>query len=257
MTESVWWWRERAGDVACGFTRRESGVSEGDWTGLNLGGHVGDDAEAVARNRQRVLDSLVTDAQMPRVPAPVFMDQVHGAQVRILTEPGELSRPVPPTDGGVTTLTAVARFVLVADCVPILFWDNEAGIIGAAHAGRPGMLAGVVSRTITAMQGLGARDIVAAVGPSVCSRCYEVPTEMRAAAGAVEPVSAAVTWSGTPAIDVGAGVVEQLRRGGVSATWVPGCTREEAGLYSYRRDGRTGRFAGVITRSGSGTERAS
>ena len=73
---------------------------------------------------------------------------------------------------------------------------------------------------------------------------------MRAAAMAVSPASAALTWTGTPAIDVATGVVDQLQAAGVSVEWVPGCAREDAGLYSYRRDGRTGRYAGIIGRRG-------
>ena len=88
----------------------------------------------------------------------------------------------------------------------------------------------------------------AVVGPSVCGRCYEVPAAMRDTAAGVEPVSATVSWTGTPAIDVAAGVVAQLRAGGAEVRWVPGCSRERDDLYSYRRDGRTGRFAGVVAR---------
>jgi copper oxidase (laccase) domain-containing protein len=76
-----------------------------------------------------------------------------------------------------------------------------------------------------------------------------VPARMRDAAAAVQPVSATVSWTGTPAIDVAAGVVAQLRDGGASVRWVPGCSRERVDLYSYRRDGTTGRFAGVVARS--------
>ena len=92
----------------------------------------------------------------------------------------------------------------------------------------------------------GADRIRAAVGPSVCGRCYEVPSQMRDAAAARSPVSATVSWTGTPAIDIAAGVVDHLASEGVQVTWVPGCTRESDRLYSYRRHQRTGRFAGVI-----------
>ena len=74
---------------------------------------------------------------------------------------------------------------------------------------------------------------------------------MRAAAAHVQPVSATVSWTGTAAIDVAAGVVAQLRDGGVEVRWVPGCTRERDDLYSYRRDGPTGRFAGIVLRRAS------
>ena len=253
MSTDLWWWRGRRGSATLGFTRRGGGISTDDWAGLNLGAHVGDDPAAVERNRELVLASLqqLSGASLP--PRPVFMRQVHGAAVRGLQDIADLTEPVPESDGVVTALPDVALFALIADCTPVLFWDNEAGVIGAAHAGRPGMLAGVVPATVAAMRDLGAREIAAAIGPSVCGRCYEVPEDMRSEAIATEPVSGAVTWTGTPAIDVATGVADQLRRAGVvETTWVAGCSREESGLYSYRRDGTTGRFAGVIVQSQAG-----
>lgn len=249
MSTDLWWWRGRRGSAALGFTRRDGGVSTGDWAGLNLGAHVGDDPRAVDRNRAAVLDALRGSTGASKAPRPVFMKQVHGAAVRVIDDAATLERPTPEGDGVVTTLAGVALFVLVADCTPVLLTDTAAGVIGAAHAGRPGMLAGVVPATVAAMRDLGATDIEAVVGPSVCGRCYEVPERMRADAVTREPVSGTVTWAGTPAIDVAAGVVEQLRRDGVEVTWIPGCSREEPALYSYRRDGTTGRFAGVIVRA--------
>lgn len=227
----------------------------GRYRGRNLGAHVQDDPGAVARNRAAAVDavSALAGVESARV-TPVFMNQVHGATVRVIDDPDQV-RPAdaaaeaPPCDAVVTTLPGIALFSLVADCTPVLFTDPGAGVIAAAHAGRPGMLAGVVPATTAAMRELGAEQIEAVVGPSVCPRCYEVPEEMRTRAAEVEPVSASVTWTGTPAIDVAAGVVAQLQREGVDVTWVPGCTRESADLYSYRRDGPTGRFAGVVMRA--------
>jgi len=173
------------------------------------------------------------------------MHQVHGAAVRVVAGAGEDLSP-DTCDGIVTTRPHVALFSLVADCTPVLLHDLRAGVVAAVHAGRPGMLAGVVPATVAVMRDLGGRRIAAVVGPSVCGRCYEVPEQMRDEAAASEPVAAAVTWAGTPALDIATGVVEQLRREGVDVTWVRGCTKEAEELYSYRRDGRTGRFAGVI-----------
>jgi YfiH family protein len=174
----------------------------------------------------------------------LFLQQVHGTEVAEATGPwvGE----APTADGVVSRTTELALAVLVADCVPVLLHDVRAGVVGAVHAGRPGMLGGILPRALDEMRRLGADRVSAVVGPSVCGRCYEVPADMaRDAAGAV-PSSAARSWTGTPAIDVGAGVVEQLHAEGVPVDWVPGCTREHEDLYSYRRDGVTGRFAGVI-----------
>jgi copper oxidase (laccase) domain-containing protein len=104
----------------------------------------------------------------------------------------------------------------------------------------------VVDEAVSRMRDLGARSITSVVGPSICGRCYEVPEELRSQAAAVSPVSATVSWTGTPAVDVAAGVVSQLVAQGVAVRWVAGCAREDARLYSYRRDGRTGRFAGIV-----------
>ncbi|MFC7595090.1 peptidoglycan editing factor PgeF [Terrabacter sp. GCM10028922] len=230
-----------AGPVELGFTGRSAGRGRGPYAGLNLGGHVGDDPADVASNRE----ALAAEVNLPRERL-VFMNQVHGAEVAEVD--GPWTGEPPPVDGVVTRAPGLALAVLVADCVPVLLHDARAGVLGAIHAGRPGLVAGVVGRAVAAMRDLGASAISAVVGPSVCGRCYEVPEHMALAAAEAARASAARSWTGTHAIDVSAGVVEQLATAGVGVHWVPGCTRESGDLYSYRRDGRTGRFAGVITR---------
>jgi len=243
----MWWWSDRRDRAVLGFTQRGTAGSEGRYRGRNLGAHVEDDPSAVARNRVAVRDALAELAGVePATVTPVFMNQVHGAAVRVISDPAALAAPSEPSDAIVSTVPNLALFSLVADCTPVLLADPRAGVVAAVHAGRPGMLAGVVPAAVAAMRTVGAERITAAVGPSVCGRCYEVPDEMRADAAAREPVSASVTWNGTSAIDVAAGVVEQLRRERVDVTWVPGCTKETDDLYSYRRTGTTGRFAGVV-----------
>ncbi|WP_404383424.1 peptidoglycan editing factor PgeF [Knoellia locipacati] len=240
----MFFWRDDLGGIRRAFTDRAGGVSEPPYAGLNLGGHVGDASDAVRENRIRVARELGVD-----VSRLVFMDQCHGSDVAAVTD-----KPAGPlaVDGLVTAEPGLALAVLVADCTPVLMSDQEAGVIGAVHAGRPGMTGRIVAKAVEAMRDLGARRIAAVVGPSVCGRCYEVPAEMREAAASVSPEASAVSWTGTPAIDVAAGVVAQLRDAGVEdLSWVPGCAREERSLFSYRRDGTTGRFAGVIVRSAS------
>lgn len=227
------------------FTDRCDGGSSAPFAGLNLGAHVGDDPAHVAANRALVEQEVGTPI--------VWADQVHGTEVlhvtrEVLGGPRTGTGAVGTADALVTDLPGLALGVLVADCTPVLLHDEAAGFVGVAHAGRQGMTKGVVPAVVSALRDLGSGHLNAVVGPSVCGRCYEVPVELRDEAAAVAPVSAATTWQGTPAIDVAAGVVEQLTALGVSLEWVPGCAREDEVLYSHRRDGRTGRFAGIIGR---------
>jgi YfiH family protein len=236
----VFYWRQQAGRVSFAFTDREGGGSAGDFASLNLGGHVGDDAAAVEANREAVASSVGVARDHL-----LFMQQCHGAEVLVADGPWGPAGP-PPADGVVTSRSGLALAVLVADCTPVLLADAEAGVVAAVHAGRPGMTAGIVDVAVERMRELGARELTAVVGPSICARCYEVPDDLRAAAAAVVPESSARSWSGTPAIDVAAGVVAQLAANDVAVQWVPGCAREDQRLFSYRRDGRTGRYAGVV-----------
>lgn len=148
-----------------------------------------------------------------------------------------------------TQSPALALAVNVADCAPVLLADPHARLVGAAHAGRPGMAAGVVPALVAAMTDAGAEParMHALVGPSICGRCYEVPARMRDEVAAVVPGSACRTRKGTPGIDLRAGLHAQLARTGITAIADDlRCTAESGELYSYRRDGDTGRFAGVI-----------
>jgi YfiH family protein len=240
----VFHWREQGPviggrSVDWGFTSTRGGSSVGEFATLNLGGHVGDDPRAVQSNRALVAASLEVERDHL-----LFMRQCHGSDVAIVDGPWQGDPPA--VDALVTTSADIALAVLVADCTPVLLVDRAAGVAAAVHAGRPGMMLGVVGRALDAMADLGARSITAVVGPSVCGRCYEVPEAMRAQAAEITPVVAAISWQATPAMDVAAGVVDQLRARSVAVQWIPGCSRESHELFSYRRQHRTGRFAGVV-----------
>ncbi|MFE9706356.1 peptidoglycan editing factor PgeF [Streptomyces sp. NPDC005930] len=235
--------RDTVSGAHFGFTDRWGGVSAVPYEELNLGGAVGDDPGAVTANRELAAKSLGVDPA--RV---VWMNQVHGADVAVVDEPWG-DRPVPRVDAVVTAERGLALAVLTADCVPVLLADPVAGVAAAAHAGRPGLVAGVVPAAVRAMTGLGAEParIVARTGPAVCGRCYEVPEEMRAEVAAIEPAGYAETSWGTPAVDVSAGVHAQLQRLGVrDRAQSPVCTRESEDHFSYRRDRTTGRLAGYV-----------
>jgi YfiH family protein len=231
--------RSSTGPVDLAFTDRYDGVSAAPFDSLNLA-LVGDDAaEARRANLDRLLEDFAPGAEL------ADMEQVHGSTVVRAGGPRERC------DALVTDRPEVVLMVRVADCVPVLLADPEAGVIGAAHAGRAGLVSGVVPACVEQMQVLGARDITAWVGPSICGRCYEVPPAMQQEVVAAVPSAASTTSWGTPALDIGAGVAAQLDAVGVARSDVGRCTMESPDLYSYRRDGaRAGRLAGVIRRRG-------
>lgn len=224
-------------------TDRLGGGSTGPHASLNLAGHVGDDPDAVARNRALVAAAIGIEVAHLR-----FMSQQHGATVAVVeSAPG--AGPVLEADALVTRDRGTALAVLVADCVPVLLAARRADVVGAAHAGRRGVTAGVVAATVAAMQQLGARPsrIVAKVGPAICGRCYEVPVELQDQVCTAVPEARTTTSAGTPGLDLRAAVVAQLTRAGVESIEVESwCTAERPDLYSYRRDGVTGRFAGLV-----------
>ncbi|MZD04142.1 peptidoglycan editing factor PgeF [Streptomyces sp. SID5785] len=236
--------RDHASGAHFAFTDRWGGVSAAPYEELNLGGAVGDDPAAVLRNRERAAREL--GLAPDRV---VWMNQVHGPDVQVVDGPWAADAAVPCVDAIVTARRRLALAVLTADCTPVLLADPAAGVVAAAHAGRPGMVAGVVPAAVGAMVELGADParIVARTGPAVCGRCYEVPAAMRAEVAAVEPAAHSETSWGTPAVDVTAGVHAQLEWLGVrDRQRSPVCTLESHDHFSYRRDKATGRLAGYV-----------
>ncbi len=223
-------------------TDRRGGRSRAPYDSFNLGGHVGDDPAAVAANRARVARELrVAEERL------VWMDQVHGASVAIVDGPQD--GPLAATDAVVTTTPGLVLCVLVADCVPVLLTDPVAGVVATVHAGREGVRRGVLPATLSAMasRGARARHVTALLGPAVCGACYEVPEAMQAEVAAVAPAAAVRTRRGTPGLDLRAGLAEVLTRAGVTeVVHDPRCTVEDPQLFSHRRDGVTGRQAGLV-----------
>jgi YfiH family protein len=225
------------------ITERNGGTSGDPFTSLNLGLGVGDDPAAVAANRQ-----LAVTGCGPGVTGIAWMRQVHGTEVRY-AGPGESGEQADPGDAIFTDVAGLALAVQVADCVPVLLADPQARLAGAAHAGRQGMAAGVVPELVAAMTAAGGRPdrMRALIGPSICGGCYEVPEQMRAEVSTTVPAASCVTRAGTPGLDIAAGVLAQLASAGVGSVARDGrCTRESPELYSYRRDGATGRFAALV-----------
>ncbi|MHA7134915.1 polyphenol oxidase family protein [Oerskovia turbata] len=239
--------------VRAAFTGRAGGSSPAPWSGLNLGLGVGDDPRRVLAHRETVGRGLGAPL--------VFGTQVHGAGVRVLTAPdraarverGELADTCGEHDALVTAQPGLGLGVLVADCVPVLLADPLSRVVGVAHAGRAGLAEGVVGAALDALLSQGAQidQVRAVVGPSACGRCYEVPAALRDEVDARIPGTASTTSWGTPALDLPAGVVAELRAAGVGRILTTEiCTLEDERFYSHRlatREGvTTGRFAGVV-----------
>ena len=222
-------------------TTRHGGHSAPPYASFNVGEHVGDRPEAVVANREQ----LAARVGLP-VQRLVWMQQVHGRTVTVID--GPQLRPVSASDALVTAEPRLAVAALVADCVPVLLADPVAKIVAAVHAGRVGARAGVLPAALEAMRRLGARmdEVEVLLGPSACGQCYEVPDQMQLDVEVRLPGSACRTRRGTAGLDLRAGLRRQLVAAGVTRIGVDSrCTIEDPTLYSYRRDGVTGRLAAL------------
>jgi YfiH family protein len=221
--------------IAHGFFNRYGGVSEGLYSGLNVGFGSRDNRAHVAENRARV--SRWFDLDIDRL---VTLHQVHSPRVQVATFENRDQRP--EADALVTNTPGLVLGVLTADCGPVLFADPDAGVIGAAHAGWRGAFDGVLESTISAMQGLGARtsSIVAVLGPSISQRNYEVGPEFVDRFLQADPANgtyfAASGKPGHALFDLKQFTVDRLRKTGVRAEMQSECTyADEEAWYSYRR----------------------
>lgn len=252
----IGWVRQQevaGGSIRAGFTDRSGGVSVGNYAGLNLGHHVGDERSAVEENRKALAEEIGV--------RPVYMDQVHSATLRsALPYIADKSFAAPTTDGLIVDLAQVgapsraAACVMVADCIPVLIVSAERPAAAAVHAGRRGLLSGIVPAAVERVGGLV--DVYA--GPCICGSCYEVSAQMAEESASVLAPTAAVSRWGTPALDLRAGLRAQLSDlHNVRSVHIDErCTMEDSALYSYRRATRsvaggpekpaTGRIAGVI-----------
>jgi polyphenol oxidase len=228
--------------VLGGFSSRVGGSSQPPYDSLNLGLSIGDDHAAVLANRGALAAACGLTAG-----GLTWMRQVHGRDVWYAGS--DQATPPEPVDAMFTDRPGQALCVLVADCAPVLLADPRARIVGAAHAGREGMAVGVVPALVSAMTAAGASParMRAVIGPAICGRCYEVPAELQARVGKLVPAAACSTAAGSCGLDLAAGLRAQLAAAGVATIGTDGrCTKESSELFSYRRDGRTGRFAGLV-----------
>ncbi|MEW6642523.1 MAG: peptidoglycan editing factor PgeF [Pseudomonadota bacterium] len=218
------------------FFTREGGISEGIYASLNGGLGSNDDPAHVTENRRRMAQTL-------GVQPSHFLTayQVHSPDVAVVTEPWSLEAR-PKVDALVTATPGLALGVSAADCGPILFADPQARVIGAAHAGWRGAFMGVLEATLAAMDKLGAdrSRIVAAIGPLIRQRSYEVGEEFVGRFGRADPANAAffapAERTGHAMFDLAGYIRQRLERAGVLLIDDPDiCTYEDERFFSYRR----------------------
>lgn len=203
----------------------------------NLALHVGDNPADVRLRREELERSAGI------VPGSLrFMNQVHGTAVVVM----EAGSATPEADAMVTLSEPLA--VMVADCIPAVLVGRSPGgpVLAAVHAGRPGLAGGVIPAAVERMRALGAVNIQAWLGPSICGACYEVPEGLREEVAAAVPAAWSTTSWGTPGLDLPAGARSQLEAAAVDVQYSGPCTLENEDLFSYRRNKDTGRFAGMV-----------
>ena len=192
---------------------------------------MGDSAETVARNREL----------LSKITGPIqFMNQVHGDEVVEVKSIGD----DPTCDALITRAPGIALAVMVADCIPLLL--SASTVIGAVHVGRRGLMNSVAVKAVEAMRKLGADQIHAQLGPSICGRCYEVPQELADEVVAKHPAASSLTNNLTPALDLPRALIADLIASGVTYEASAICTLENDEYFSYRRHNITGRNAGVV-----------
>ncbi|WP_194954743.1 peptidoglycan editing factor PgeF [Sphingopyxis solisilvae] len=222
-------------DIPHGFFGRRGGVSTGELASLNCGLGSGDDPALIAENRRRVADAVLPGAALTGV------YQVHGNRCVIVDETTDLTAR-PEADALATRTPGILLGILTADCVPVLFADRDAGVIGAAHAGWKGALAGVTDATLTAMESLGATraNTAAAIGPCIGRASYEVDDGFVQRFTDADRANERFFAAGKPGhamFDIAAYVAARLAAAGVTRIAIGGQdTYAEADDYfSYRR----------------------
>jgi len=221
--------------VPHGFFGRRGGVSTGDLASLNCGLGSGDDPALIAENRRRVADTVVPGTTL------TGLYQVHGNRCVIVDENTDLAAR-PEADALATRAPGILLGILTADCVPVLFADRKAGVVGAAHAGWKGALAGVTDATLDAMESLGAdrARIAAAIGPCIGRASYEVDEGFVQHFVADDRANERFFAAGKPGhamFDIAAYVAARLAAAGVTRIAIGGqdTYADRQDYFSYRR----------------------
>ena len=236
-------WPLPAGVVA-GVSMRAGGASTAPYQSLNVGMHVGDDPAAVAANRRTLLD--VAHFAEP----PLWLDQVHGVAVADADAPGSAG---PPRADAAVTRQGRTLAIQTADCLPVLVAASDGRTFGAAHAGWRGLADGVIEALLDTLA-VSADTLTAWLGPAISAPHYEIDARVMAAFVSRDDALTACfspTRPGHFLCDLAAIATRKLTRAGVGTVHASGlCTFADATrLFSYRRDGQTGRQVSLIGRT--------
>ncbi|QCD52010.1 peptidoglycan editing factor PgeF [Campylobacter sp. RM16192] len=221
------------GKFLVGFSDRFGGASTGAYESLNLGDHVGDEAKNVTKNREILAKYLGVEAKNLK-----FMRQIHSNRVEIIRN---LDDEIAPCDGIITNLKCVALCVLVADCSPILIVDEVCEAVAAIHAGRAGVVGQICTNAVNKMKrefSSKTQDLKVFVGPNIKGGCYEI--------GELD-LGKFNRYKNNGKFDINAALNDEFELLGVKdIKFDPICTHCDTRYFSYRRDKKTGRFAGFV-----------
>jgi YfiH family protein len=194
---------------------------------------VGDELADVLANRE-IISSKIGPTQ--------YMNQVHGDRIALIEE---VTDEAPTVDALVTGIPGITLAVMVADCIPLLLKSKES--VAAVHVGRRGLVNEITRKTLSVMREIGASQITAIIGPAICGSCYEVSDDVYQEVVSAHPFAQSQTPAGTLALDLPAALRSVLSDEGIPILNKFECTVESEDYFSYRRDGVTGRQAGLIS----------
>jgi len=240
---------EKISGLRHAVTTRDGGVSSGAYESLNLGFHVGDNAEDVRENRCRLASHLGYDAA-----SLVAAQQTHSANVQVLEREMcgcgalEWNSALPATDAVVVAEKNLPALILVADCAPLILVDERRKIFALVHAGWRGAVAQIASRTVAEMKVLGSRpdEIAVGIGPHLCAACFEIGAEVAREAEKIAPDSV-VPQKPKAHLDLQKLLRQDLKSAGVGGENIEAMNRcprcENELFFSHRAQGASaGRF---------------
>lgn len=227
------------------FSNKEEGFSEPPYDSLNVALHVGDDPRSVLKNR-----TYLSQKYGFLLENFIYMDQVHSDAIKVIDDP--MFNRIDKCDAVITNKKNIPLMVMVADCIPILMYDKDKKVIAAVHSGRSGTFKNIATKTVLKMKkefSSGVENILICMGPSIGACCYEVGRDIANTAKKEFGNGCVLEKEGKFFLDLKWINLKQLKNVGIKEENIEIsdiCTCCDKNYFSYRRDGKTGRFAGII-----------